>query len=632
MSNQFPGSPSEMEHLQVTGRPARSHPPARRQVAAIVIAAVSVGAVAAGVWAWQAWASQGPQPAEALPGTTLAYVALDLEPPGQQKLAAYNTLRKFPSIRKDLGLDSADDLSKSVVEELASEGDCDLDRGDVKGWAGDRVAFAVVEHQGPEPVVVVQVADAGQARSGLAAIARRCDFGFSVAGDWAVLARDSGVARQVTEDAGRRNLANDREFRELTSAAGDPGLVTLYAAPESGPALLDAIEKDPFIGWMSTWYLSSVFDPMTSLLTTVAMPVLAEQSFDDDFVEQEAVSEEPEISPEMRKAEAELMERFEHFEELSEKEQERLLRDQQKLYQEMYGLPEYDADFQGEYDEEYEGDDEDEFAPPGLDADLRASLRDFTGLGGVGRFADGGLEIEVVGDSLRGTTADLYDGHAGRDLVSGLPGDTAIALGGGLAEQWVDGLIGQLTGQSMYSFMTLEEDLVAAFEKSTGLDLPGDLEALGLDSISVVAGDGFSPEVLGEDPARVPMALRLDGDPDRVEATLEKLRVELGPDGSSGLLSRRVGDDVVVGPDRAYLDQLAEAGDDLADSDRFDDVVPEADGATTVAFLDFDAGDWLAKLAESDGAREDAEPLDAAGFTMTKDDDRQRILLRVSFD
>lgn len=632
MSNQFSGSPSEMEHLQVTGRPPRSHPRARRQVATVVAAAVGVGAVAAGVWAWQAWASQGPQPAEALPGNTLAYVALDLEPPGQQKVAAYNTLRKFPSIRKDLGLGSADDLTKSVVEEVASGSDCDLDYSDVQNWVGDRVAFAVVAQRRPEAVVVVQVEDAEQAGVGLKEIAGRCDFGYAVAGDWAVIAEETDVARRVTQDAGTRTLADDPEFRDLTDAAGDPGLVTLYAAPESGPALLDAIEKDPFIGWMSTWYLSSAFDPMTSLLSTMALPVLAEQSFDEDFAEQEAVSEDPEISPEMKRAEAELMERFDHFEELTEQEQKRLLRDQQKLYEEMYGLPVYDEEHEGDFDEEYEGDDEVEFPTPELDADLRASLEDFTGLGGVGRFADGGLEVEIAGDTMRGTTADLYDGHPGRGLVSGLPGDTAIALGGGLAGQWVDELIGQLTGQSMYSFMTVEEDLVAAIEKSTGLDLPGDLEALDLDGFSMVAGRGFSPEALAEDPSDAPVAVRLDGDPDRIEATLDTLRSELGPDAATNLLSGRVGDDVVVGPNRAYLDELAHAGDDLGDSDRFREVVPAAEGATSVAFLDFDADDWLAKLVESDGDRADAEPLDALGFTMTREEGGQRILLRVSFD
>jgi hypothetical protein len=629
MSNQDPGSDPTMENLEIVGRPPRSHTgSARRYFVAFVVAALGAGAVGAGVWAWQAWAKQGPQPAAALPGNTLAYAALDLDPPGGQKVAAYNTLRKFPSLTKELGLGSADDLTKSVVDELASEGDCDLDYRDVKPWMGDRVAVAVVAQVRPEPVVVLQVKDADQARAGLRAAGRGCDgtgFGFVVDGEWAVLARNDDVAAQVKRDADRANLDDDKEFRALTGAAGDPGLVTLYAAPEAGKALFYQMEKDPFVVWSTTEMLNLALDPMSSYFGLAGMAVAPD--FGEGSVSSSEVTSD--VSPELRKAEARLNKRFEHFDELSKKEQRRLLREQDKLFEKMYGPMDDEAPSEEDFAED---DVADEFPTPELDPALRTALHNFTGFGGVGRFADSGLEIEVVGDSLKGAVGDMYAGSAGDDTVSRLPADTAFAFGAGLADGWVDSLMGQLNQQYLFSGPT-EADTIKAFEKSTGLDVPGDLEALGGEGISMVAGSGLDPEQLFEDLAQAPVAVRISGDPDRIEAAVDKLRAGIGSGGGPKLLSRRVGDDVVVGVNAAYLEHLAkEGGDELGDSDLFHKVVPDADKAPTVYFMDFDAGDWLAKAVGSDGDRKDVEPLEASGLTVTKDKGEQRILFRLSFD
>jgi len=96
-------------------------------------------------------------------------------------------------------------------------------------------------------------------------------------------------------------------------------------------------------------------------------------------------------------------------------------------------------------------------------------------------------------------------------------------------------------------------------------------------------------------------------------------------------VSRRVGDDVVAGVNVAFLDDLAKGGDDLGGSDLFHKVVPDADKATTVYFMDFDAGDWLAKTAPRRD-RKDVEPLEAAGLTVTKDKGGQHVLFRLSFE
>ena len=92
-------------------------PPAPSRKGLIIGGAVAVLVLAGGgVWAWTAFFSQGPQPAEALPDSTLAYVSIDLDPPGQQKVEAIKTLRKFPAFRDEIGLHTDDDVAQGGLQ------------------------------------------------------------------------------------------------------------------------------------------------------------------------------------------------------------------------------------------------------------------------------------------------------------------------------------------------------------------------------------------------------------------------------------------------------------------------------------------------------------------------------------
>ena len=611
------------EHFEIVGAPVRSNSgPRRRYVAGLALAAVAVGAVSAGVLAWRAWTAQGPQPAEALPGDTLAYLALDFDPPGRQKVAAFDTLRKFPSLKHQLDGDTPETVKKSVVTGIATQGACRLDyAARVKPWIGDRLAFAVVQQDGPQPVLVVQTKDADRARRGLETARHECDgagFGYAVDGQWVVLAESTDIATEVVRDAGRRALADDGDFRRLTQSVGDPGLATLYAAPEAGPALLDATDRDPWLGWTAAALLNGAVDPVASLVGGVGL-FFSTVSVGESMASGAGfpAASDGDVPPELRARQRELQKQFEHFDQLSRKEQRRLLREQERLFQQMYPDP-------GSFDTADSVPD----APP-LPARLRSSLQHFSGLGGVVRFDGGTLELDVVSGRLAGTFADLYAGHDGDALLGDVPAGTAVAYDVGLADGWASAVVEQLKQIGPDQSST---DPAAAFEQATGLDLPGDLEDLGGDNVAFTAGAGFAPDHLSDDPARVPVAARISGDPDKVEAALDKLRARIGPKAAAHVRSRRVGHDVVVGPDAAYLEELADVGDDLAHSDRFRRVAPSAGDATTVLFVDFDAGDWLAKLAGSDRDRADVEPLDSLGLTMTEDEHQQRLRLRVTFD
>ncbi len=232
--------------------PTRDKPERRSRKGLLIGGGVAVLALAGGgVWAWTAFFSQGPQPAEALPDSTLAYVSIDLDPPGQQKVEAIKTLRKFPAFRDEIGLDTDDDVRKEIFGSLQDEGLCeDVDYDDdVEPWLGDRAAFALVD-QGkdrPAPVFVVQIKDQDEAEDGLEkltacatdAAGSEDDLGgYAFNGDWVVLAETEGIAQDVVDAAGDGSLSDDGDYAKWTEAAGDPGIVTMYAAPEAGEALL----------------------------------------------------------------------------------------------------------------------------------------------------------------------------------------------------------------------------------------------------------------------------------------------------------------------------------------------------------------------------------------------------------
>jgi hypothetical protein len=417
-------------------------------------------------------------------------------------------LKSFPSLEKQLGLETDDDVRRSVFEELASEGSCSLEYADdVEPWIGDRAAVAIVDQGRPEPVVVLQVSDADRARKGLESV-RDCvresgqESGYVIDGDWAVLARTEKVARAVVEDAEDGSLAGDREFQELTGDAGEPGVVTLYAAPEAGPALVEAIERDPATYFFAMPLLGGL-DPLGSMSGPILGMGMVSRDFDD-----EVYLGESDTSP----AQKELDRKFEHLDELTPAEQDALFEEQMKLFEKEHPEP---------MQVEPEDDEFDGFPEPELPARLRQSLMDFSGLGGVVRFEDGGVELEMVSDRLAGTFAEVTDGEAGDDVMSELPDDTAIAFGAGLADDWVNRLVAQVSSQFGFPGAS-EAELIADFERETGLDVPGDVQDLAGDSVGLVAGADFDPEGLYGGPGELPVAARITGDHAKVEAALAK--------------------------------------------------------------------------------------------------------------
>ena len=109
----------------------------------------------------------GPQPAEAIPSSAIAYARIDLDPSADQKINVVQLLRNVPEFEEATGITSdTDDLRKRMFE-LAledSEGCSDIDYDDdIEPWIGDRAARRRDARRrgggSPEPLLVLQMSD-----------------------------------------------------------------------------------------------------------------------------------------------------------------------------------------------------------------------------------------------------------------------------------------------------------------------------------------------------------------------------------------------------------------------------------------------------------------------------------------
>jgi hypothetical protein len=585
--------------------------------------------VGGGVWVGQAFLARGPQPAEALPASTLGYVAIDLDPSGSQKLEAADFLGAFPALGKGK---SSGDLRERFFNLATSDLTCDLDFKDVEPWVGNRAAIAVVGYDKPEFVTVLEVTDGAGLEKGLDK-AEKCGSGtrgHAVRGKWAVIARTDAVAKAVLADGAELPLSEDADFQKWTGKAGDPGIVTLYAAPAAGDAILKAAEKEPFLAVAASSGLGSL-DPIGMAASMVPVFAMGTMSSEMEAVPGADVGSDSSFEP-MTKAEQRRLEKMTPAE-------------QDAYFEEKYGpsamavpssaavpsatevpsptevMSDEGMSDGGMSDEEMSAMDDD-FPMPKMPDDVRAALRDFRGAGGVLRFADGALELETVTDHLGVGSNAMAGGRGGDDLLDTLPATAPMAYGAALADGWEEHLFDTF---AMGMWGDSQERMIKAFETGTGLDYPGDLKALGGDGFAVVADKGFDPGDLFFEKTP-PVAARIHGDAARVEAALARLKDHA----AKQLVWRRDGDDVLVGADRAFLDRLAGTSG-LSDSKTYQAVLPEAGDAASVLYINFDADNWLVKTSAKRD-RADVEPLKALGFSRTIEDGDDHTLVRLTTD
>jgi hypothetical protein len=564
-------------------------------------AALGVLAIGGGVAAWAAasFFGQGSQPAEALPDSTIGYVSIDLDPSGGQKIAALRLARKFPAFKDKVGLQTGDDIRKWIFDKVA-EGNCDLDFDrDVAPWLGSRAAVAAVGADEPRPVVVVQTSDADKAKEGVkrlvscgGAETSEPDFGWTIDGDWIVFAETTAKAEEVVRQTAKGALADDPDFQSWTDKAGDSGIVTAYASPAAGQALAHGMDGlvDELSGSGSDSGFGSSEAPGAAPRD---MPSV------DDL-----------CSPEM------LSEGF------TREDCEKAFASLRSGTGATVPSPMNPLGMLGG-------------ACPGLGDPsssaerMRARLADFGGAAATLRFGDDGLELEMAGD-LRAFGAMGSGTSSGTPVISTLPADTAAALGVVFPAGWTDKLTENL--KNLCGDDADPASLFTPLSRMTGLHLPGDLEKLFGDSAALALGPGIDVEGLvnGGDASNLPVALKTRGDEDTIDRVAAKLRQRLGA--PAGVLEPVAGDDaVVVGLDRAYAEKVAASGK-LGSSEAFTSVVPDADRATSVLYVSFDAlDDVVTALAGGDDeVTANLAPLKGLGVSGWTDGDDSHSLLKLS--
>lgn len=216
-------------------------------IVALVVVLVAGGAFAA----WRTFSGSGPRPTDVLPGSTLGVVSVDLDPSGQQKIEAIQTLRKFPSFREEVGLEEDDDVLQAIFEEFQQQEEAcpEVDYADdVAPWIGERFALAAVElGDEPVPALVVQVSDVDAARTGAQALLEcggEDTGGFAIGEDFLVASDTEAHAQQILDDGQENPLSADEEYQRWTDEAGGDGVVELYAATAAAGYVAEAFEDE----------------------------------------------------------------------------------------------------------------------------------------------------------------------------------------------------------------------------------------------------------------------------------------------------------------------------------------------------------------------------------------------------
>jgi hypothetical protein len=248
------------------------------------------------------------------------------------------------------------------------------------------------------------------------------------------------------------------------------------------------------------------------------------------------------------------------------------------------------------------------------------ALENFQGAAATLRFTGDGLELATATDPALSESVVVSD--QGGAVVSRLPDDTAAAFGIGLKPGWARVLADRVASSSGGG--QTGQDLLDQLSQESGLDLPADVETLLGTSSAVSIGKTFDYESLVESSGGmgIPVAFTVKGDPSAVQKVLDKLRQKAGsdPTATRALESDSAGDLVVVGPTPDYR-RLVLDGGTLGDTAAFRSVVPEADRAGELVFVNIDDLEHaVSQLSGGDqSVIDNVAPLQAFGFSSWTD-------------
>lgn len=270
--------------------------------------------------------------------------------------------------------------------------------------------------------------------------------------------------------------------------------------------------------------------------------------------------------------------------------------------------------------------------PEEVPEELQRMIDDFDGMAATVRFDGGAVEIEYAMSNYQPDLTGFIDSQNGADMVAGLPDDTVAAFGMSLEEGWAGAMLDYVKRNLPDESATIDEQL-AQFEAETGLAFPEDIETLLGEGVTVSLGSGLDPDAVANGgPGEVPVGIRIDGDADEIQAVLDKIAAQAGPEVAE-LMQVTEGDGyAVLALQDGYRGEL-EGGGSLGDSAAYSEVV-ESDEAQSLLFVNFNADDdWLVRLTgDSPEVSKNLEPLSAFGVSGWVDDDVVHGLLKVTTD
>ena len=263
--------------------------------------------------------------------------------------------------------------------------------------------------------------------------------------------------------------------------------------------------------------------------------------------------------------------------------------------------------------------------------ELQRMIDDFDGMAATVRFDDGAVEIEYAMSNYQPDMTKFLDSQNGADMVASLPDDTVAAFGMSLEEGWAGAMLDYVKRNLPDESATIDEQL-AQLESETGLAFPEDIETLLGKGLTVSMGSGLDPDAVANGgPGEVPVGIRIDGDADEIQAVLDKIAPQAGPE-MAELMQVTEGDGyAVLALQEGYRGDL-EGGGGLGDSAAYSEVV--ADEAQSVMFVNFDTDDdWLVRLTgDSPEVSKNLEPLSAFGVSGWVDDEVVHGLVKVTTD
>ena len=270
--------------------------------------------------------------------------------------------------------------------------------------------------------------------------------------------------------------------------------------------------------------------------------------------------------------------------------------------------------------------------PEEVPEQVQQMIDDFDGMAATVRFDDGAVEIEYAMSNYQPDLTEFIDSQNGADMVAGLPDDTVAAFGMSLEEGWAGAMLDYVKRNLPEENATIDEQL-AQFESETGLAFPEDVETLLGEGVTVSLGSGLDPDAVANGgPGEVPVGIRIDGDADEIQAVLDKIAAQAGPELAEFMQVTEGDGYAVLALQEGYRGEL-EGGGSLGDSAAYSEVV-ESDEAQSLLFVNFNADDdWLVRLTgDSPEVSKNLEPLSAFGVSGWVDDDVVHGLLKVTTD